>query len=151
MMYKETLSGSSPLYGRSSAQLLLRPIGFSHISKFLPDKNYTERLEFFALTGGVPRYLHLASPYRSFKEALVALVLHPDGILHNEARQLLQEEIQTPNQCWSILNAIGSGANRISEIAARTGQQVDPLPGFVEGPSPCSAGDTYSGKKSRKI
>jgi AAA+ ATPase superfamily predicted ATPase len=132
MMYKETLSGSSPLYGRSSAQLLLRPIGFSHISKFLPDKNYTERVEFFALTGGVPRYLRLASPFRSFKEALAALVLNPDGILHNEARQLLQEEIQTPNQCWSILNAIGSGANRISEIAGRTGQPANKLTRYLD-------------------
>jgi hypothetical protein len=41
--------------------------------------------------------LQLASPYRSLKEALAALVLNPDGILQNEARQLLQEEIQTPN------------------------------------------------------
>jgi AAA+ ATPase superfamily predicted ATPase len=132
MMYRETLAASAPLYGRASAQILLRPIGFSHIAKFLPDKTCTEQLEFFALTGGVPRYLHLASPYRSFKEALVALVLNPDGILHNEARQLLQEEIQTPNQCWSILNAIGSGANRISEIASRMGQPANKLTRYMD-------------------
>ena len=132
MMYKETLAASAPLYGRASAQILLRPIGFSHTSKFLPDKTCTERLEFFALTGGVPRYLHLASPYRTFKEALAALVLHPDGILHNESRQLLQEEIQTPNQCWSILNAIGSGSNRISEIAGRIGQPANKLTRYLD-------------------
>jgi AAA+ ATPase superfamily predicted ATPase len=132
MMYRETLAASAPLYGRASAQILLRPIGFSHIAKFLPEKTCTEQLEFFALTGGVPRYLHLASPYRSFKEALVALVLNPDGILHNEARQLLQEEIQTPNQCWSILNAIGSGANRISEIAGRMGQPANKLTRYLD-------------------
>ena len=97
MMYRETLASSAPLYGRASAQLLLRPIGFSHISQFLPGKTGTQLVEFYALTGGVPRYLHLASPYPNFREALSALVLHPDGILHNEARQLLQEEIQTPN------------------------------------------------------
>ena len=132
MMYKETLAASAPLYGRASAQILLRPIGFSHISKFLPDKTCTERLEFFALTGGVPRYLHLVSPYPNFKEALAALVLHPDGILHNESRQLLQEEIQTPNQCWSILNAIGAGANRISEIAGRIGQPANKLTRYLD-------------------
>jgi AAA+ ATPase superfamily predicted ATPase len=132
MMYRETLAASSPLYGRASAQLLLRPIGFSHISKFLPGKAGTQLVEFFALTGGVPRYLQLASPYPNFKEALAALVLQPDGILHNEARQLLQEEIQTPNQCWSILNAIGSGANRISEIAGRTGQPANKLTRYLD-------------------
>ena len=132
MMYRETLASSAPLYGRASAQLLLRPIGFSHISQFLPGKTGTQLVEFYALTGGVPRYLHLASPYPNFREALSALVLHPDGILHNEARQLLQEEIQTPNQCWSILSAIGSGANRISEIAARTGQPANKLTRYLD-------------------
>jgi AAA+ ATPase superfamily predicted ATPase len=132
MMYRETLAASAPLYGRASAQILLRPIGFRHISKFLPDKTGVECLEFYALTGGVPRYLRLASPYRSLKEALEALVLNPDGILHNEARQLLQEEIQTPNQCWSILNAVGSGANRISEIAGRMGQPANKLTRYLD-------------------
>lgn len=132
MMYRETLASSAPLYGRASAQLLLRPIGFSHISQFLPGKTGTQLVEFYALTGGVPRYLHLASPYPNFREALSALVLHPDGILHNEARQLLQEEIQTPNQCWSILSAIGSGANRISKIAARTGQPANKLTRYLD-------------------
>lgn len=59
-------------------------------------------------------------------------MLHPDGILHNEARQLLQEEIQTPNQCWSILHAIGSGANRISEIAGRIGQPANKLTRYLD-------------------
>lgn len=57
MMYKETLAASAPLYGRFSAQLLLRPIDFSHLSAFLPGKTGTELVEFFTLTGGVPRIL----------------------------------------------------------------------------------------------
>ena len=132
MMYRETLAASAPLYGRSSAQILLKPIEFCHLGSFLPSKSDTELVEFFTLTGGVPRYLDLASGYPSFKAALAALVLHPDGILHNEARQLLQEEIQTPNQCWSILHAIGSGANRISEIAGRTGQPANKLTRYLD-------------------
>lgn len=132
MMYRETLAASAPLYGRASAQMLLRPIVFSHISKFLPGKTEHEQVEFFTLTGGVPRYLELASAFPSFKQALTGLVLHPDGILHNEARQLLQEEIQTPNQCWSILHAIGSGSNRISEIAGRVGQPANKLTRYID-------------------
>ena len=45
---------------------------------------------------------------------------------------MLQEEIQTPNQCWSILNAIGSGANRISEIAGRMGQPANKLTRYLD-------------------
>jgi AAA+ ATPase superfamily predicted ATPase len=132
MMYRETLSASAPLYGRSSAQLLLRPIEFRHLGEFLPGKSNRQKVEFFALAGGVPRYLGLVSPYSSFKEALIELVLLPDGILHNEARQLLHDEIQTPNVCWSVLHAIGSGANRISEIAARVGEPANKLMRYLD-------------------
>jgi uncharacterized protein len=132
MMYKETLSATAPLYGRSSAQILLKPIDFNHIAEFFPGKSGPQLVEFFTLTGGVPRYLDLVSAYPNFKAALTDLVLHPNGILHNEARQLLQEEIQTPNQCWSILHAIGSGANRISEIAGRTGQPANKLTRYLD-------------------
>ena len=132
MMYKETLAASAPLYGRASAQMLLRPIAFSHLAEFLPGRTGLEQVEFFALTGGVPRYLDLASAYPTLKSALAALVLHPDGILHNEAKQLLQEEIQTPNLCWSILHAIGSGAHRISEIAGRIGQPANKLTRYLD-------------------
>lgn len=132
MMYKETLASSAPLYGRSTAQLLLRPIPFQYLNEFLPSKSAIQLVEFAALTGGVPRYLELASSYPSFKKALTALVLHPDGVLHNEAKQLLQDEIQTPNICWSILHAIGSGASRISEIAGRVQQPANQLTRYLD-------------------
>lgn len=132
MMYKETLSHSAPLYGRSTAQMLLRPISYRHLGEFLLRKSPIQLIEFHALTGGAPRYLELATGYASFKKALFELVLKPDGILHNEAKQLLQEEIQTPNICWSVLHAIGQGANRISEIAGRVGEPANKLTRYLD-------------------
>ncbi len=132
MMYRETLASSAPLYGRSDLQILLRPIPFVHIPEFLPNRSPSALVEFHALTGGVPRYLELARPYRSLEKALVDLVLDPLGPLHDEGRDWLQEEMQTPHVCWSILHAIGSGANRISEIAARMQQPANKLTRYLE-------------------
>ena len=132
MMYKQTLASSAPLYGRATAQLLLRPIRVDALPAFLPGKSPSQLVEFATMTGGVPRYLELAAPFRSRRKALIELVLRPNGILHNEARQLLQEEIQSPNICWSILHAIGSGATRVSEIGSRLQEPANKLTRYLD-------------------
>jgi uncharacterized protein len=119
MMYRETMAQSAPLYGRATAQLLLAPLEYNYTQEFLPNYSEDELVQQYALSGGVPRYLELLQHYSSFSEALDALVLQTSGILYHEARYLLHEEIASPHICWSILQAMGSGSGRISEIAGK--------------------------------
>ncbi|HFQ80968.1 MAG TPA: ATP-binding protein [Desulfobacterales bacterium] len=132
MMYKETLAESSPLYGRASAHILLAPFSYRHIQDFLPGKTENDLIEMFALSGGVPRYMELLQGYNSFTEALTNLVLSKNGILYSEARYLLHEEISTPNTCWSILNALGSGTTKISELGSRLGLPANQLTRYID-------------------
>ena len=107
MMFKETLASSSPLYGRASSSILLKPIPFAHLGSFFKKKTSCKELvEFYSLCGGVPRYINLVSRYSNYMDALYRLVLSPEGILYSEAKNILKEEISVPNVCWSILNAI---------------------------------------------
>ena len=131
MMYKETLAESAPLYGRASAQILLGPLAYNYIQDFLPDKSEIDLIEMFALSGGVPRYLELLQTYSSFTQALHELVLNKNGILYAEARFLLHEEISTPNTCWSILHALGSGTTRISELGSRLALPANQLTRYI--------------------
>lgn len=132
MMYKETLAESSPLYGRASAQILLAPMTYNHIEDFLPEKSEIDLIEMFALSGGVPRYMELLREHSSFEEALMSLVLNKNGILYAEARFLLHEEITTPNTCWSILHALGSGTTKISELGSRLALPANQLTRYIE-------------------
>ncbi len=132
MMYKETMAVSSPLYGRSSAQILLEPFSYRHIEEFFPDRKNNELVEMYSLTGGVPRYLELAQRYPSFAEALRNLALSRTGILYQEARYLLHEEITTPNVCWSILNGLGNGSGRISELGRLLQLPANQLTRYME-------------------
>ena len=131
MMYKEILSESSPLYGRASAQILLTPFTYPQIQHFLPERAENDLLEMFALSGGVPRYMELLRQYVSFSDALAHLVLNKDGILYSEARYLLHEEISTPNTCWSILHALGSGSTKITELGCRLGLPANQLTSYI--------------------
>lgn len=131
MMYRETLAHSSPLYGRASGQILLRPLGLQHIPEFVKDSTEKRCVERYALCGGVPRYLELFQHTDGFEDALLDGVLNPDAPLHVEARILLQDELDVPNVCWSLLEAIASGATRISEMAARLGQPANSLTRYL--------------------
>lgn len=132
MMYRETMAINSPLYGRASVQMLLEPVRYHYLQEFLPDRNDTELIEMYSLTGGVPRYLELARNYGSFSEALRNLALQRSGILYQEARYLLNEEISTPNVCWSILNGLGNGSGRISELGCLLQLPANQLTRYIE-------------------
>jgi AAA+ ATPase superfamily predicted ATPase len=131
MMYKETLSRSSPLYGRRSGQWLLRPLRLPHVAALYSCLNPRASVELFTLTGGVPRYAELCTGFADFSCALDALVLLKGGPLYDEARFLLQDEVTVTNVYWSLLHAIGCGASRISEIAGRLGLPANQLTRYL--------------------
>ncbi len=132
MMYKETIATNAPLYGRASVQILLEPFVYKHIAEFFPGKTDNELVEMYSLTGGVPRYLELAQKYASFTEALQKLALSRSGILYQEAKYLLREEISTPNTCWSILQGLGNGTGRISELGGLLQLPANQLTRYIE-------------------
>ncbi len=132
MMYRETMAQSAPLYGRSSAQILLPPLQYHYLNDFLPGYNEEELIKLYSLCGGVPRYLELVKNYKDFSTALDDLVLNPTGILYHEARYLLHEEISSPNTCWSILQVLGNGTGRISEIGSKLGLPANQLTHYIE-------------------
>ncbi|MEA3548964.1 MAG: ATP-binding protein [Thermodesulfobacteriota bacterium] len=132
MMYRETMAQSAPLYGRASAQILLTPLRYNHLKDFFPGRIEEELIKLYSLGGGVPRYLELLQSYQNFTEALQELVLNRSGLLYHEARYLLHEEISSPNTCWSILQVLGGGTGRISEIGSKLGLPANQLTHYIE-------------------
>lgn len=132
LMHRETLAVSSPLYGRAHGQLLLQPLPAPCLRAFSSRQGQTALVQRYALCGGVPRYLELLAPYADFDTALRAGILNPLAPLHREARNLLQDEVNVPSTCWSMLAAISGGAQRISEIAGRLELPANQLTRYLE-------------------
>ncbi|MEM7350284.1 MAG: ATP-binding protein [Acidobacteriota bacterium] len=123
MMQGLVLSSDAPLYGRARELLDLQPIAANHLREAFGAVSLEQRIELFAAWGGVPRYWELAAEVEgTVPEQIEELALDPMGPLHREPDRLLIEEVPSAVEARPVLDAIGSGAHRISEIGGRTGR-----------------------------
>ena len=127
MMQGLVLAPSAPLYGRAREILKITPLEFGWMAKALPEASEQEVLEQFSIWGGVPRYWELAAEFKTVSHAIQNLILAPQGVLHNEPRHLLIDEMKDIVQASSILMLVGQGCHRLSEIAARLGKPATSL------------------------
>ena len=128
MMQGLALAREAPLYGRARELFEVRPLEVSHVAGATGDVAAREALEFYAAWGGVPRYWELAVDLSSgTRDAIDRLVLDPSGPLHREPDRLLLEEIPSALEVRPVLDAIGAGAHRVSEIAGRLGRPATSL------------------------
>ncbi|MGE0551337.1 MAG: ATP-binding protein [Kofleriaceae bacterium] len=123
MMQGLVLSHAAPLFGRSGVILDLRGMDPQHMARVFGKLSSVALIEHWAAWGGIPRYWELASERRgTARDRLVELALDPLGPLFTEPERLLLEESPPATEVRPILDAIGAGANRLSEIAGRLGR-----------------------------
>jgi hypothetical protein len=128
MMQGMVLDASAPLYGRALEALPLQPLPAGWIGQALGLDEPAKMVQAYTVWGGIPRYWELAEPFhRNLEQAVENLVLDPLGPLHREPDRLLLEEMPSAAALRPILDVIGSGAHRLSEIAGRLGQPATSL------------------------
>jgi AAA+ ATPase superfamily predicted ATPase len=128
MMQGLVLDRQAPLFGRASEFFEVQPLDWSWIRRAAGRLTPRQTVEFWAAWGGVPRYWELAADdARDTRSALDRLVLDPSGPLHREPDRLLLEETPSALEVRPLLDAIGGGAQRVSEIAARLGRPATSL------------------------
>jgi AAA+ ATPase superfamily predicted ATPase len=121
MMESEVLAEKSPLFGRRTGQIQLKPFRFAEARKFYPRASFDRCLEFYALAGGSPSYLKRLDPGRSVLDNIISQVLPPEAFLAREVEFLLREELREPRNYFAILKAIAFGKSKIGEIVNDTG------------------------------
>jgi AAA+ ATPase superfamily predicted ATPase len=128
MMQGAILDASAPLYGRADELIKLKPISVGYVKEALQLRSPRAIVETYAVWGGIPRYWELVEKNSgSFWEQIDQLVLDPMGPLNDEPHRLLLEESPSAIGLRPILDAIGLGSHRLSEIAARIGQPITSL------------------------
>ena len=120
MMYSQTLSYDSPLYGRRTGQIKMKQIAFRYYPQLFADADLSERqlIESYAVTGGVPKYIETFEPYSDVYTAIERCVMSKESYLYEEPAFLLEKEVQDVGSYFSIIKTIASGKEKQSEIAS---------------------------------
>jgi AAA+ ATPase superfamily predicted ATPase len=118
---RDVLGHGSPLYGRRTGQLQVTPFDYLDAALFTPSYSPEDRVRSYAVWGGMPYYLAQIDSERSVAENILRTVLARNGVLREEARLLLFQELAEPRLHFSVLRALAAGDTRVSEIANRVG------------------------------
>lgn len=118
LMQSQALDYSSPLYGRRTAQIKLQQIDFKHYSDFFQNKTKEELIPFYAVTGGVPKYIEMISKHNSIFTAIKESILNKQSFLYEEPYFLLQKEVSEIGSYFSLIKAIAFGNHKLSNISS---------------------------------
>jgi AAA+ ATPase superfamily predicted ATPase len=122
-MERQVLDANAPLYNRRTGSLKLPPFDYAEAALFFPRYSARERLEAYAVLGGMPSYLEQFDPERGLEDNLLVTALRRNTYLNEEPDWLLLEDLRRDVTHGSILRAVATGHRRPSEIARAIGKQ----------------------------
>lgn len=120
-MKEQLLSRNSPLYGRRTAQIELKPFDFFEARAFFPDLDPAEALALYGAVGGVPLYLRQFSESVTLADNIAGAFLDPGSILYEEPINLIKQEVSKAAPYNAVIAAMASGASQHNEIATKAG------------------------------
>lgn len=116
-MEKEILSEKSPLFGRRTNQIFLKPFDYLDSAEFVPSYSCEEKAIVYGVTGGVAKYLTLFDDRLSLDENLINNFFKTSGYLYEEPLNLLTQEFRTISTYNTVIEVCAGGANKVNEIA----------------------------------
>ena len=119
-MMEKLLGYKSPLYGRRTAQIKLRPMDFFSAREFLPRYDIEDFVKAYGILGGTPAYLLEFNDRKDIRRNLMDY-FRLDSFLYGDARFILMEELDKPGNYFAILEAIAKGRTTLGEIINETG------------------------------
>ena len=132
MMMSQTLRYESPIYGRRTAQLRLRPVKFPYYPEFFgEEKPRDEWIRYYSVTGGVPKYIEMFSRAQSLEQGIRENILDTGSFLYDEPNFLLQREVSDIGSYFSIMRAIAAGNHKLSKIATVLQQKQTSIPRYL--------------------
>ncbi len=120
-MEREVLGKKSPLFGRRTAQILLRPFGYREAALFHLRYSRIDQARTYFLCGGIPLYLNRFADSRSIEANIAAELLDEYAPLYREADFLLREELREVTIYYAILSSIAAGRSTLQDIARQAG------------------------------
>jgi AAA+ ATPase superfamily predicted ATPase len=121
-MERQVLDVNAPLYNRRTGAMKLEPMDYAEASLFFPGYTSQEKMEAYAILGGMPSYLEQFDPAKTIAENVKTTILRRNTYLSEEPDWLLLEDLRKDTLYGSILQAIAKGERKPSDIARAIGK-----------------------------
>jgi AAA+ ATPase superfamily predicted ATPase len=121
LMKKAFEDKKEPLFGRADFKIDLQPLGVSVLKTILDDfDRYTPKnlLDFYTITGGMPKYIELFALHDAFElDQMIDVMIEPNSLFLQEGKNRLIEEFSKEyGTYFSVLSLIASSKTSKSEI-----------------------------------
>jgi hypothetical protein len=117
MMERSVLSYKSPLYGRRTGQIKLKPVEFKDLKSFFPKYSVKELIEAYGILGGVPAYLKLFDPNVGVFKNIENTFFIKEHLFYQEPEIILKEELREPKVYLNLLEAMAKGKTKLTDIS----------------------------------
>ena len=159
-MEREVLGSKSPLFGRRTGQIFLKPLSYREAARFHPRWGLEDQAKAWFICGGVPFYHRFFKPERSLLANIEHNFLREDSALFAEADFLLHEELSEVRRYYAILTALGTGSLSGKDVEQATGiderqlhyyfQKLEGL-GYTSKRTPLTPRPKPRGKRARYV
>lgn len=120
-MERDVLGKRSPLYGRRTGQIFLKPFGYREAAQFSPGASVVQHATTYFICGGIPLYLQHFRADRSVLQSIERALLTEVAPLYREPDFLLREELREVEKYYMVLLALAESSRPSREIARRSG------------------------------
>lgn len=127
----QLVDATSPLYGRFSRIILLKPFDYFTASCFYPRYSAEDKVLMYSVFGGVPYFNSLIDPSRPALENILRLVVRKDSILEHEISEMLLNETNKISGMNVIIELVGRGVVKYSDIVERVSQDSNINPAYA--------------------
>jgi DNA-binding transcriptional ArsR family regulator len=111
------MSERTALRGRMTT-LTVHPMSYSEAAAFIADADPRARIERYAVTGGMARYLAELGSGGSLRDLICERVLDHHGALFNDPREVLEHELEQVATYFAVMQELARGERALGEIAA---------------------------------
>lgn len=131
-MINEVLGYSSPLYGRRTANMELKPLNYLEATKLFPNFSNIDKITTYLILGGIPYYLQTFSDKLSIKENIKNSIFSDVSLLKEEPILLLKQEFREPAIYNSIIEAIATGSSKFNEISQKIKEESSKCASYIK-------------------
>lgn len=131
-MLNEVLGYNSPLYGRRTANMELKPLTYLQAANFYKNYSNVDKITAYCILGGIPYYLKVFNDNISIKENIEKNIFNDVGLLNEEPQLLLKQEFREPTIYNSIIEAIATGSSKLNEIASKINEETSKCSSYIK-------------------